>query len=228
MATRYRVLAVMPPPGWKPQRLDDVPVQVGQAGDVLGETTDLLEALSQTTRFNEQPAEKRQNSWAIVVDPESTGRCFPAGRACTPVEFRVMTIWWPDGWEPESALDVPNCARRFQDPPVDWPGQLAGESLGREQALATARALNRQCIDNPGNCWYVVVALENEPLSETLCFDPSGREALVETRRLHVIRPEPDGRGRCVGCPARAMPCAQEAWTSQAQQYELSRSRKKG
>jgi hypothetical protein len=59
--------------------------------------------------------------------------------------------------------------------------------------------------------WYVVVAVENEPVAQTVSFDASGTETTVVTRRLHVVRPEPGGGlGNCSHCPAHGMECEQD------------------
>ncbi len=219
-STRYRVVLIARPAGWKPIGPDDVPPQVPSPAEILCETEDVLAAVREAVQYNQQPARQQDNQWAIVVDPDTPGRISDAGRLSTPIDYRVSAIWWPDGWEPHSALDVPNCAWRFHE------STGAEQSMPWERALATVRGLNQQCLDAPGSRWYVVVAVENEPLSQTVSFDASGLETVVEVRRLHVIRSDPDGRGRCVGCPARAMPCAQAAWVSQAQQLTSTRARR--
>ncbi len=218
-STRYRVVLISRPEHWQPAGPDDVPLQMAQPAAVLTETGDLLKAVRGAVQFNQQPARQQDSQWAIVVDPDTAGRCSPAGRLATPIKYRVEPIWWPDGWEPLSALDVPNCAWRLHE------SAAAGDSMRWEQALATVRGLNQQCLVAPGCLWYVVVAVENEPLSQMVSFDPSGPQTVVEVRRLHVIRPDPLGRGECAACPARSMPCAEESWRSQAQQFTATRSR---
>ena len=58
---------------------------------------------------NESDDARHRGRWAVVVEPGSTGRVWPAARLCTPLTYKVTAIWWPDGWEPDSPLDVPNC-----------------------------------------------------------------------------------------------------------------------
>ena len=117
-------------------------------------------------------------------------------------EYRVAAIWWPTGWEPASPLDVPQCIGQTHGTPGD-------ERLTYRQAENTVRGLNRQCMDQPGTRWYVVVAVENEPISQTISYEPSGTETTVTVRRLHVIHPEAGGRGDCSHCPAHSLPCAE-------------------
>lgn len=215
---RYRVVLTSRPKGWQPMGPDDVPPQVAHSAETGTETSELLEAVEGAVQFNQQPARQQDRQWAIVVDPDSPGRTSPAGRLATPLRYRVEPIWWPDGWEPHSALDVPNCAWQFHE------SAAADDSMPWERALATVRSLNGQCLAAPGSLWYVVVAVENEPLSQTVSFDPSGRATVVELRRLHVIRPDPRGAGDCAACPGRTMPCAAERWRTKARQFTTTRS----
>jgi hypothetical protein len=53
------------------------------------------------------------------------------------------------------------------------------------------------------------MAVENEPISQTVSCDPSGIETTVQVRRLHVIRPDGGGAGDCSYCPARSLQCGQ-------------------
>lgn len=124
--------------------------------------------------------------------------------------YKVMAIWWPDGWEPNSPADVPNCVWQAQ-------GREAVEAVSYPSAEATAYALNRQCIDHPGTTWYVVAAVENEAVSRVVSYDPVGTETTVEVRRMHIIRPERGGRGDCSHCPAHEFECAKADWSSQTQ-----------
>jgi len=154
----------------------------------------------------------------VVVEPGSIGRIWPAARLCTPISYVVTAIWWPDGWEPHSALDVPNCVWQTQ-------GRAGGEWFSYPEAEATVMALNRQCMDHPGRTWHVVVAVESEPVSRTVSYDPVGTETMTEVRRIHVIRPDQGGRGECSHCPAHAFPCAEADWSSQTQTVSACRSR---
>jgi hypothetical protein len=62
--------------------------------------------------------------------------------------------------------------------------------------------------------WYVLVAVENEPVSQTVAHDSSGTETTVAVRRLHVVRPEHGGKGDCSHCPAHSFDCAKKEWSS--------------
>jgi hypothetical protein len=154
----------------------------------------------------------------VVIEPGGAGRVWPGARVCTPITYKVTAIWWPDGWEPGSPLDVPNCVWQAR-------GEGHGQWLNYPQAEATVLALNRQCMDHPGAAWHVVVALENEPASRTVSYDPVGAETTVEVRWMHVIRPEHGGHGDCSHCPAGTFPCAQADWSSQPQTVSARRSR---
>jgi hypothetical protein len=72
----------------------------------------------------------------------------------------------------------------------------------------------------------VIVAVESEPVSQSVSFDPAGTETSVEVRRLHVVRPESGGRGDCSHCPAHSFSCAREDWISleQAESKKETRS----
>jgi len=95
-----------------------------------------------------------------------------------------------------------------------------------QRALATGAGLNRQSMDQAGAMWYVVIAVENEPVSHTVSYDPSGTETTVEVRRLHVVRPEEGGgKGDCSHCPAHAFDCAKQEWTALEQTATDSRTR---
>ena len=148
--------------------------------------------------------------WAVVIERAAAGRLWPGARLCTPVRYRVMAIEWPDGWEPDSPLDVPNCVWQAREP--------TGEPM-RDYGCAEAAmlGLNRQCMDHPGAIWHVVIAVENEPLSRSVSYEPDGTEITAEVRRIHVIRPAQGGRGDCRHCPAGALPCAKADWSTQAQ-----------
>ena len=92
--------------------------------------------------------------------------------------------------------------------------------------MATVQGLNRQAMNQPAAMWYVMLAVENEPVSQTVSYDPGGTETTVEVRRLHVVRPdEGGGRGDCSYCPAHELPCASESWTSLEQTDTTTRTR---
>ena len=110
-------------------------------------------------------------------------------------QFQVTAVWWPDGWEPGSPLDVPNCLGRVAGQDV------ASPSVDLKQALATVRGLNRQNMDHPGTTWYVVTEADAPPSASAGAAD----------RPLRVIEPvEGSGRGDCSHCPASSFPCAAE------------------
>lgn len=215
---RYQVSLVERPKGWEPGGLDDVPPKPGPLLELLAEEEELFPAVRTAIQYNEKPNEERGNRWAVVVEPGSLGRTWRGARLCTPVTYKVTAIWWPQGWEPQSALDVPNCVWKAQ-------GDLGREQLTYRRALATVRGLNRQSMTQAASMWYVVMAVENEPVSHTISYDPAGAETTVEVRRLHVVRPEPAGRGDCSHCPARSFECARSDWDSLQQTLTSSQTR---
>jgi hypothetical protein len=102
-------------------------------------------------------------------------------------EYQVAVLWWPDGWEPNSPLDVPNC--------IGWSGESRpGPKMTYDQAVTAVQGLNRQNMDHPGATWYVVA---------------TEAEAAEGSADLQVVYPkEGGGRGDCAHCPARSFPCA--------------------
>jgi hypothetical protein len=133
--------------------------------------------------------------------PGTVGRSSLRARLCTPLAYKVAALWWPTGWEPQSPLDVPNCAWKAHGDPDPKP-------LSYAQATAIVRGLNEQGMTHAGAMWYVVIAVENEPVLQTISHDASGTETTVEVRRLHVVRPEEgSGPGDCSHCPAGSIPC---------------------
>ena len=215
---KYQVSLIERPQDWEPGGLDDVPPQPGPLLDVLAETDELFPAVRQAIRYNQKAGQQETGRWAVVVEPGSLGRVWRAARLCTPVSYKVTAIWWPQGWEPESPMDVPHCVWKAQ-------GDIGREQLSYRRALATVRSLNRQCMTQAASTWYVLMAVENEPVSHTISCDPAGAETTVEVRRLHVVRPEPAGHGDCSHCPARAFECAREDWTSAEQTITTSHTR---
>jgi hypothetical protein len=213
---KYQIAIINRPKNWQPECADDVPLELAGPVGVLAESDDLFEAVSRAMVHNEGPDSLRR--WAVVVEPTATGRIWPAARLCTPITYKVTAIWWPDGWEPQSPLDVPNCVWQAQ-------AQSSGQCSNYPQAEATVLALNRQSIDHPGTTWHVVVAVENEAVSRLVSSDPAGTEMTVEVRRLHVIRPERGGHGNCSHCPAHEFQCAKADWSSQPQTISAQRGR---
>jgi len=208
---RYLVSIVERPDGWGPAAPDDVPPRPGEPVESLGEADALFPAVRQAVDFNQSPDRQQDRRWAVVVEPGARGRIWPYARLCTPLAYKVAAVWWPTGWEPGSPLDVPNCVWQAES------GSGAGPMPYR-RAVATVRALNRQSLDRAGTMWYVLVAVEHEPVSQTVAYDASGTETTVAVRRLHVVRPESGGgKGDCTHCPAHSFDCARESWTSREQ-----------
>jgi len=203
---KYQVALIARPAEWTPEGPDDVPPQPGPLGEVIGENDDLFCAVRAAIAANEQAAANGP-SWAVVVERGARGRQWPQARLCTPITYKVTAIWRPEGWEPGSALDVPNCIWKSHN-------RVAAQPLRYNQALETIRGLNQQNMDLVGDMWYVLMAVENEPVSQTISYDSSGSETTMEVRRLHVIRPEHGGRGDCTHCPAHSFHCAQAEWSS--------------
>ena len=87
------------------------------------------------------------------------------------------------------------------------------------------RSLNRQAMAQANSMWYVLMAVEHEPVSHTISYDPAGAETTVEVRRLHVVRPEPAGHGDCSHCPAHSYECAREDWADLQQTITSSQTR---
>ncbi len=100
-------------------------------------------------------------------------------------DYVVATVWWPDGWEPTTPLDVPKCLAEARE-------TTAGARMTCQQAVATVRGLNQQNMDHPGANWFVVAKVSDEPAG-----------------RLEVVQPaEGASRGDCSHCPAHHLPCA--------------------
>ncbi len=207
--TTYQLAMIEVPRDWQPRCPDDVPPGALKPLEVTGTWEELFPAVRQAIEHNEQGESERGGRWALVVDSASSGKTLPAARLCTPITYRVIPIWWPDGWEPESPLDVPNCVSPVRD-------RADERRMTYRQAVAAVNGLNRQCMDQPDTTWYVVTAIENEPALPTDSPDRlEGRSAA--TRPVHVIRPERGGRGDCSHCPAHNLPCAEVQWTSRQQ-----------
>jgi hypothetical protein len=200
----YQVATIECPPDWTPGSLDDVPSVISGRPEFLGPAADLLAAVRQATEHNERPAAARNGRWAVVFDRDSSGRQWPSARLCTPIRYKVASIWRPEGWEPSTARDVPYCLWRAQ-------GQIDEETLSYERAVDTVRSLNQQSIDNDGTHWYAVLAVENEPLSQSIAFDIQGTETTTLVRRLHVVAPAEAGSGDCSHCPAHVLECPRAA-----------------
>ncbi|MGQ9820562.1 MAG: hypothetical protein ACUVQK_01750 [Thermogutta sp.] len=198
----YQVVLIDKPRDWTPHSSDDLPLEVGIARGELGEFPQLFAALRDAVEFNERSRSENDAQWAVVVEKGSVGKIWQGMRICTPLEYKIAAIWWPMGWEPDSPLDVPRCVCRSQ-------GSIQEEVMTYRRAIAAMEALNRQAMDGVGNMWYVILAVEHEPISRTITYDPAGLQTSVEIRRIHVVQPVGSaGYGDCSHCPARAMDCA--------------------
>jgi hypothetical protein len=215
---KYQVAVIRRPERWKPECADDVPLALKGPVEMLTESDDLFEAVDRAMEHNESEEAERRGRWAVVVEPGSVGRIWPAARVCTPITYKVTVIWWPEGWDPNSPLDVPNCVWQAKE-------DAGGDWLSYPEAEATMLGLNRQCMDHPGTTWHVVVGIENEAVSRTVCYDAAGTETTVEVRSIHVIRPLQGGYGECSHCPAHAFQCAKADWSSQVQTVSARHSR---
>ena len=214
---KYEISLIERPQGWRPIGPDDVPAELGRPLAVLGEADNVFAAVRQAIAYNQSAEGEKIQRWAVVVEPGTVGRYWRRARVCTPLAYKVAAIWWPAGWEPNSPIDVPNCVWRAQ-------GEMDQEQLTYPQALAMVGGLNRQSMDHAAAMWYVIIAVENESLSQSVSFDPAGTETTVQVRRLHVVRPESGGKGDCSYCPAHSFECAKEDWFSIEQTIETTES----
>ena len=151
--SKFQVAVVTRPKDWKPACADDLPPAPGQLGEPLSEHDDLFAAVREAVAFNEVPERTGDDRWAVVVQRGTRGRQWTAARLCTPIVYKVTAIWRPEGWEPDSPLDVPNCIWKSHN-------RVAAEPLCYAQAVATIRALNQQNMDVAGDMWYVLMAVE--------------------------------------------------------------------
>jgi hypothetical protein len=204
---RYQVSIIERPAEWTPAAPDDVPPEPGRLRETLAESEQLFPAVRQAIDYNQSPHREQDRHWAVVVEPGGLGHTCTSARLCTPLAYQVTPVWWPTGWEPGSPFDVPNCVWQA-------PSHGGGGPATYRRALATVRALNRQSMDRPGTMWYVLIAVENEPVSRTVAYDASGTETTVVVRRLHVVRPDQGGKGDCTHCPAHHFACSEEEWDS--------------
>ncbi len=198
---KYQVLLIDKPEDWVPRTSDDLPLEIGDRTGELGEFGELFAALRAATQFNEQSQARNEKRWAVVVEADSVGKIWRGVRICTPLEYKIAAIWWPMGWEPDSLLDVPRCVCKAQ-------GTIQQEIMTYRRALAVMEGLNRQAMDGAGNMWYVILAVEHEPISRTIAYDPAGLQTSTEVRRVHVVQPIGSaGFGDCTHCPAKSMDC---------------------
>lgn len=202
---KYQVAIIDRPKDWTPECADDVPLDLAGHVEVLCESEDVFAAVDRAIEHNQSAQAARRGRWAVVIEPGGAGRFWPGARLCTPMTYKATAVDWPDGWEPRSPLDVPNCVSQPR-------GQNDGQGSNCAHAEAIVLGLNRQCIDHPGRVWHLVVATENEPTSRTVSYDSAGAETTTEVRVMHVIRPQGGGRGDCSHCPAGGSPCATADW----------------
>ena len=127
---KYQVVIINRPADWEPESADDVPLELNGRVGVLTESDDLFEAVDRAMEHNESADARNRGRWAVVVEPGSVGRIWPAARLCTPLAYKVAGIRWPDGWEAHGPLDVPNCVWQSE-------GQPRGQTMGYPQAEAT-------------------------------------------------------------------------------------------
>ena len=136
------------------------------------------------------------------------------------VQYHILSIWWPEGWEPRGPSDVPNCAWQTELEPLE-PLNLA-RSMEQDEAFSTVRALNRQVIDATAERWYVVAAVESEPVPPT-ADEPA--EPGIDRYRLHILRPASGaGQGDCTACAAHDLPCATAHWEDEPCILKVARS----
>ena len=98
--------------------------------------------------------------------------------------YQVAIIRRPDDWQPQSPGDVPDAVEQCQ-------GRVGGEQLTLEQADATVRGLNRQCMDQQGPSWYLIVAEDDGSAAEPVAAEVAGTLTTADARRLLVIRHVP-------------------------------------
>lgn len=212
----YQVLIVNRPANWTPRGADDVPPALEGSFQVATERAELIEAQAWAVEHNQKPGRNSDLAWAVVVDGDARSRQWPGPRLCTPLAYKVAALVRPEGWEPTSPWDVPNCTWKAES-------RGPGAELSRRQAMDTVWALNQQSMDQDDTTWFVPVAVENEPVEQSVRYDPAGAETVVQVRRLHVIRPPQGGRGDCSYCPARDFPC-RNAPRPEAIEPEVTRS----
>ncbi len=198
---KYQVSSVERPADWQPKSPDDVPASPSKPHGVLWSGDDLFAAVRQAIEYNESEESQSASRWAVVVEPGNLGRTWPGARMCTPLAYKVAAIWWPTGWEPKSPLDVPNCVWRAQGEPNE-------HLVTYQEAMATVQSLNHQGMSQAAARWYVVMAIENEPISHTVSLDPSGTETTVRVCKIHLVRADQAGHGDCSHCPAHSFDCA--------------------
>jgi hypothetical protein len=163
----------------------------------------------------------RMSSWsrAILVPlavVHSSDPCRPV-----PAGFNVQELMRPDGGfaiaHPRGGPSWRNLFLELDRVAKTW--ERWGSRAVRKRAMCAAeRWIVEHLQDSDGlgaiypPMMYAIMALENEPLSRSVSYDPSGTETTVQVRRLHLVRPEEGGAGDCSHCPARAFDCAKADW----------------
>ncbi len=181
----YRVSLVQFPEGWDPGSLDDSPDGLRCTEDI-GHHDFLEDALEQVLEFNEQAVEGDRTKWAVIFESPVRGRS--NFRVCTPLSYRIVHIHWPQGWTPESPLDVPNC---------EWHDQSdSNTEFTFDEGLEALTSLNEAHLMEP-SCerWSIMVVVECEPVHTSMYCDHLGTETSMTVRRLHVIRPADSNQG---------------------------------
>ncbi|MHB1037540.1 MAG: hypothetical protein ACYC35_26835 [Pirellulales bacterium] len=207
--TKYQVWLVTRPEEWEPSSLDDVPPGADASPEVFAEFEDLPVAVRRAAAYNRSAFRQNLARWAVVVEPGCCGKRWRQARLCTPIRYKLAAIWWPEGWAPSSPSDVPNCVWRAH-------AEIGQEQMAYPEAARKARALNKEGMEKSSTIWYVVIAIENEPVSGTVAYDHSGVETTTEVRRLHLVRLEAEGgAGSCAACPARPFDCDKADWAEQ-------------
>jgi hypothetical protein len=120
-------------------------------------------------------------------------------------EYQIVSVWWPDGWEPQGPLDVPRCLLPSEAHLDDAP------KMPFEQAVATLRGLNRQNMDHPGTSWCVLAEVGGQDSARGTLEVVQVAGSGGTTEEVRIVKPvEGGGRGDCSHCPAQHLPCAQE------------------
>ena len=127
---QYQTVIVRCPTDWEPASLDAVPGEPGKPLELLGQFDDLFTAVRQAVEHNRLTQSGENRTWAVVIEPGVPGRIWSEARLCTPLAYKVAAIWWPAGWEPQTASDVPNCVWKAQgdvgQEPLEYPSSGHG------------------------------------------------------------------------------------------------------
>lgn len=181
----YRVSLVQYPDGWEPVSLDDSPDGLRCTEDI-GVHDTLEDALEQVLDFNMESIEGDRSKWAVIFETPVRGR--QNFRVCTPLTYRIIHIHWPEGWAPNSPVDVPDC---------EWHDQSdTNAEFTFDEALDTLKSLNEVHLMEPSSeRWSIMVAVECEPVHTSMYCDHLGTETSMTVRRLHIVRPVDSSSG---------------------------------